>query len=240
MLRHGWPDAGLAVLGFKALGQLAEPAVPDLVLLLDDADESLRNAAIQALGYIGPPARAAVPALLDELRIGNLTALDSLGSIGPAAAEAAPVILAELEQLEGERVQPWIIALGKVGSDSAVPFLIEFLRRQDEKARGAGGGQTSLFLRQRAVEALGRIGPPARRAVPFLLELLTREEGGSLVSVYFKLATIQALAGIGPDASEAVPVLEEITRSEKYKNSQLPQFASAALNKIQRRENQNF
>lgn len=49
-------------------GPLAEPAVPDLVELLQDRDNIVRFVAASALGDVGPSARAAIPALTEALR----------------------------------------------------------------------------------------------------------------------------------------------------------------------------
>ncbi len=49
-------------------GPLAEPAVPDLVELLQDRDNIVRFVAAEALGNLGPTARSAVPALTEALR----------------------------------------------------------------------------------------------------------------------------------------------------------------------------
>src|SRR5688572_1980020 len=48
-------------------GPDAEPAVPDLIRLLDDPDLEVRKSAARALGRIGPAAQAAVPALMRSL-----------------------------------------------------------------------------------------------------------------------------------------------------------------------------
>jgi HEAT repeat protein len=49
------------------MGSDAKDAVPHLVKLLDDPDESVRKAATRTLGRIGPPADQAVPALVRTL-----------------------------------------------------------------------------------------------------------------------------------------------------------------------------
>ncbi|HEX5103979.1 MAG TPA: HEAT repeat domain-containing protein, partial [Pirellulaceae bacterium] len=49
------------------MGSDANPAVPDLVALLDDPDERIRKAATRTLGRIGPEAAPAVPALMRSL-----------------------------------------------------------------------------------------------------------------------------------------------------------------------------
>ncbi len=52
-----------AWMGFAALGSLAEPAAPTLIGMLDDRRWKIRRSAATSLGYIGPAARQAVPAL---------------------------------------------------------------------------------------------------------------------------------------------------------------------------------
>ena len=49
----------------------------------------------------------------------------------------------------------------------------------------------------------GRIGPPARDAVPLLIPLLGKASDA---------AAAQALGAIGPDAKEAVPALFELAK----------------------------
>ncbi len=53
----------LAWTGFAALEEIAEPAVPSLVKLLDSGRWNIRKSAAISLGYIGPAATGAVPAL---------------------------------------------------------------------------------------------------------------------------------------------------------------------------------
>lgn len=63
-LRRG--ETSERVLAIKTLarfGTLAVDAVPDLILVLQDENKSLRERAVTTLGRIGPPAKAAIPAL---------------------------------------------------------------------------------------------------------------------------------------------------------------------------------
>jgi HEAT repeat protein len=241
MLRNGWPDTGQAVEGFRVLGELAKPAVPELLLLVDEPDDSIRTSAILALGHVRGGAAEAVPTLVDELRIGNLAALESLGRIGPAAAEATPVIIAELKEINlehaPERAQPWVVALGNIGGEGAVPMLIGIVQTQEERIEGGEQSMPALYLRQRAVEALGRIGKGASEAVPMLVQLLEDKPGGDVVDFYFKAALIQALGRIGPEARAAVPVLRAIEQDPELRKYELPQFAASALARIEKPEN---
>jgi HEAT repeat protein len=61
----------MAWTGFATLGDIAEPAVPSLIKILDDKKWNSRKSAATSLGYIGPAASRAVPALRLRARDGN-------------------------------------------------------------------------------------------------------------------------------------------------------------------------
>jgi HEAT repeat protein/beta-glucanase (GH16 family) len=163
----------------------AGPAVPALIKLLKDESSAARQdaanprgrrqhrerewtargAAALALGAIGPPAAAAVPALTellkDEVADVRCSAAWGLGGIGPRAKPAVPALIELLgsdEQLQGFAAR----ALGKIGAEArdAVPALITLLNS------GAAG------IRPVAAWALGNMGPDAAAAVPAITELL--------------------------------------------------------------------
>lgn len=62
---------GMAMLGFKLLGPLAEPAVPALTKLLDDCEGDGAILASLALARIGPCAKESVPTLVRNLHDQN-------------------------------------------------------------------------------------------------------------------------------------------------------------------------
>ena len=143
--------------------------------------DPLRIAAMQALGAFGRAAAPAVPALLDALRDPDMRirwfAIESLALIGPDAK-------------------------------AAVPALIEALRSRDVAAAGAlRGVGTFMFgqmddgpIRLIAAEALGRIGPDAKAAIPDLLAGAGRPGFAGALR-----GGPAALGGIGPDAAQAIP-----------------------------------
>ena len=61
------------------------------------SDFEVRRAAIKALGKIGPDARAAIPALIRNMKDENAFireySAESLGQIGPVAKEAVPQLI---------------------------------------------------------------------------------------------------------------------------------------------------
>src|SRR5262249_4934277 len=78
-----------------------------------------------------------------------------------------------------------------------------------------------------AVEALGRIGPDARAAVPVLMEALAAPEP----YLMFRYRVAKALGGIGPAAKAAVPALTAIARDRSDK-SEVREAAAVAVMKI--------
>ncbi len=85
-----------------------------------------------------------------------------------------------------------LAAFGVLGmrGGPATPQLIEISKRETQR------GQTDW-----AVGALAEIGPPAKQAVPMLLQLVTSTNG------WIRQNTIRALGNIHADAPKVVPVL---------------------------------
>jgi serine/threonine-protein kinase len=155
------PDANArwrAAEGLGILGAQSQPAVPAIVVLLQDRNEVVRWRAAEALGKIGPAARPAVGALVAALRDrpGLLTteAAKALGRIAPGAGEAVPALSAALRSEEVFTRREAAKALGRAGADGAgaVPALIDALRDKDK------------VVRMEAARALGRMGGAARSA----------------------------------------------------------------------------
>jgi hypothetical protein len=140
-------------------------------------------AAATVLREAGEVALPVVVGLLaSEQRDDWQTALRALAALGPAARSAVPTLLAFLA--DDERAVEVVWTLGQIGTAEVVPHLVRLLDRGE-------------VLRRAVMEALGRIGPPARAAVPALrqlanqwgqrelqllamdaLHLITRREGG--------------------------------------------------------------
>ena len=73
--------------------------MPDLVIAFSDVDPFVRAWAAQAVGYIGPRAAGAVPALIELLNgdaASRGSACMALGEIGAAAESALPALRAAL------------------------------------------------------------------------------------------------------------------------------------------------
>jgi HEAT repeat protein len=110
----------------KEMGAIAAPAVPDLVGALVDPVAYVRAAAANALGAIGPAARAAVHPLAarllakDEQGLVLGSVATALGDIGPDAKDALPALQQVLKmrrvgsaaqeailRIEGKPVPTW-------------------------------------------------------------------------------------------------------------------------------------
>lgn len=88
-------------------------------------------------------------------------------------------------------------------SAAAVPGLIAIVRDD----------QVPWFSRRQAALTLGRMGTPARDAVPLLIELAGNDDGDAETSP--RLWSIKALALFGAEARDAAPLLIEIARDTK-------------------------
>jgi HEAT repeat protein len=164
------------VIGVAAqeLAGVGKPAVPYLIDALKRPGQRNRPAAMDALGAVGPDARAAVPALLEALKGGGQAereaAAMALGRIGPGASAAVPALVVLVRGSDpGDRMSA-AVALGGIGpaAREAVPALVAMLKDQ-ELPRG----------RVIAAIALGKIGPDAKPAVPALLGVLRNPVPGA-------------------------------------------------------------
>lgn len=171
------------------MGPLAAPATQLLAGQLEDPEA--RMPALRALEAIGPKAFAAVPRISELLshpdgyvRLGATFALVGIGSPWPVEGEAAP----------GDKPTP-----------SQAKTVAESLRvvLKDEL----------YWVPFPALDALARMGPAAKPALPEAIELLDRPYEQW---VWDRPAMIRRIiAAIGPEAGEAVPKLVQIVNKNK-------------------------
>ncbi|MEK6237744.1 MAG: HEAT repeat domain-containing protein, partial [Planctomycetales bacterium] len=194
--RIGPAAAPLVPAIFKALGRmegatppyvtselfanLGPAAIPHLIEALENPDGRVREIAASVLGKIGPPAKAATPALVrltrDPFYPVRSAAIRALDEIDGAQTDAAQTDAATLMKIinEGDyQLQPAaVIALGDTGDSAHVPFLVSLLR----KGR----------CRRSCVIALATLGPSA--APPMINALERNEIALDAVKVLGKLA----------------------------------------------------
>jgi HEAT repeat protein len=209
-------------MALELLRRIRAPAnVPALTKLLKDDNVYTRWMAARILGENGPAAKAAVPALIETLkdkeRPPRIWAAIALGDIGPEAKAAVPALATTSKTDEFDQVR-WHAAASQVwiaSEKAVVPLLIEAVKgpRIDDY----------FHSRQRAIEALGQLGPAGRPAVPALVEALTDKYSG------IRACAAAALGRIGPDAKDAIPAL---TAAMKEKDEGVRSAAAAAIKKI--------
>ena len=238
LLKDG--DEGVRLSACSDLGELgpdAEPAVAALITVVQDEGAgrilndgsgparrvlahdsskklSVRSAAAEALGKIGPKARAAVPALMEAAQDANPfvrfdTAI-ALWKIEGEAIRSVPILSSLLSVRPAGPRDPSVAsmaahALGDIGAETepAVPALIALLAR----GRREGGDE--------AAESLGKLGAAARTAEPKLLELLSVEILGGDDS-YHVITLATALAQIGCRSPEAIWALLDVVKDREY------------------------
>ncbi len=116
---------------------------------LKDEEGSVRKVAAEALGGIGPEAKAAVPALIEALKDpeGDVRreAAQTLGQIGPEAKAAVPALSEALKDTEWEVRSGAGRALGGIGPEAkaAIPALIE--ASKDEYGRDREAADEALW-----------------------------------------------------------------------------------------------
>ncbi len=137
----------------KALGDIGPATVAALAAVLKESPqgegtkrqmsanrlERKKAHAMEALGFIGPAAARAVPALVEALSSNDFkvasAAAVALGGIGPGAGEDAATALAE-KLIPGTNTGPFLQGLKGMGSSArpAAPALIAFLENTSKSA----------------------------------------------------------------------------------------------------------
>ncbi len=190
--RHHRTSGGEAIMAtLGAIGPGAGVARPIILDILRESSPDRAQAAAQALAAIGVPAqRENLAYFLWSARHAptidtQLTAIRELGNIGGASGQAREYLALVLAEGEDERLaEAASLALAAIG-EPAVPLLRSLLSRQSRATR-------------RAIDTLGRIGPPAQSAV---------DELGALMGVPqddIRRAALEALGRIG---EASVPLL---------------------------------
>ncbi|MGE3808002.1 MAG: HEAT repeat domain-containing protein [Gemmataceae bacterium] len=163
---------------------------------LKSPDPYQRIKALRAIERMGPSAKAAVPVLIEMVhdQAFRFWACVALGSIGPEAKEAIPTLL-KYYPAEGFRDAGASIALEGIGAP-AVPVLLKKLNDVDREVRWS------------TISSLGRIGPPAKPAIPQLKKAFKDR------SARVRIAAAEAAWNIDRDEA-AIPILIEALSGEQ-------------------------
>ncbi len=177
----------------------ADKVVPILIEQLKAPDDARRHEALLALANLGPAAKAAAPALAEQLKDIELggAAFMALSEMGPAAI---PVLVGLLKDPNPEYRRKALVVLYRFGPDAreALGPVLAALTDSDTE------------VRSRAAETIEAIGPEARDAVPYLVANLLAWQSE------VRATSALALGHLGPAAKEArLPLRECLMDPEK-------------------------
>jgi HEAT repeat protein len=218
-----------AALALGFIGKPAEPAIPALVQLLSDPENSVRQEAARSLAKIGP---MSVGPLIDTLdgadrkaRAAAIVALVDLGSQAAPAIEPLAAALRDHDHLIHGTAAEALSGIGK----PAVGMLISALDDPNPDVRHIAASALSRMgviadeavpslvrtlddtespVRAAAANALGRIGPAARAAVDSLQVRLKD------TAIEVRKTCAEALGRLGRLSITAVPTLLELQQDE--------------------------
>jgi HEAT repeat protein len=224
-----------------AAGAARADDLTKLIADLKDKDSDVRRAAAKAIAEMGPDGKPASAALITALKndkdlFVRRFAAQALGDVGADPKTAVPALASALkEDDKKELVEAALTSLGKMGAP-AVPPLIDAVKNKPaapKKDKGNKKGPAPIdhtsFIRTKAIEALGNIGPKAKAAVPALIDSL-RDPG-------VRTEAAVALGNIGPDARDAVSALQDATKAKGNKKDKgFKDAVSQAIKKIQATE----
>jgi HEAT repeat protein len=124
-----------------ALSHVGAPAVNPLISALTNANSTVRSAAAGALGYMGPQAEAAAPALVKSLRDEDdgvrARAALALGKIGVGSTEVVSALTSALTEPDMAIRCNAAFSLAQFGkgAEAAVPALTKLLEDPESSAR---------------------------------------------------------------------------------------------------------
>ncbi len=195
----------------------ADEVMPVLVAVIKNPKEHALalDQTLSLVAQIGPPARVAIPPLVDWLKTadpaldgGNVA--DALGAIGAAAVPPLAELLADKDT--APHVQRRVLrALGAAGPEGAAELV-----RVLEKGNAA--------LRPEAVRILGQMGPAGVGALPRLLEMAKSTEADQ------RFNAVYTFYMLGPEARPAAPLL---VAALKDTNAQAAGYAVQAFRTVQ-------
>lgn len=191
------------------LGELRDPRGIDLLIeSLASQDGDVAMHATTAVGRIGPPAAAAVPALCrfveDEECMFRGQAAESLGVIGLRGELSVPLLLKVLDDESYHLREKAAGSLGsivresKIEATEVVTGLIRVLESDDEDP-----------IRRAAIDSLAAIGEPAAPAVSHLTKAIADEDW------QLRSKAILALAKIGEASRSAIPSIIKAVSDEE-------------------------
>jgi hypothetical protein len=226
----------LGVLLFVAMAAQAAD-IDALVKQLKDKDSDARRKAVKELGEAGKDAQSAAPALVEALKDKDLFvrrfAAQALGDV-EADPKVAAKPLAEVLKNPKEKKEVQEAAAGSLGRMGAAGVAPLTAAIKDDA--------TDNDVRRRAVEALGKIGPDAKPAIPALLVVLRMAPGakkkGADKDADFRIEAATALGHIAtPGDKEVLETLRDMGGGKDLKkNKNLGDAIKKAVQEIEMRK----
>ncbi|HWY74594.1 MAG TPA: hypothetical protein VN281_03200 [Verrucomicrobiae bacterium] len=195
----------------KRLGPAAEPAVPELIRLLDRKDSDEKAAAANCLASIGPGAEAAVPALLAAWKRDaslEISVLRALRQIGPGARPA----LSRMGNVSDPRIAEFTIM--RIRGESSQPFI--------EKLRNFSSSNAWW----QTASLVGELGTNAESAVPLILSALRTIPATNTTDLDY---AIEALGQIHCQPEVCVPAIIPFLKSNDFEMRRRALLALAAF-----------
>ena len=210
----------LGMAAAKAIADIGEPALPDLLKANKGTKLPQRMGAAFAIAQIRPVPPDAVALLRPYLKAAapevRAGAIGHLGQMGADAKDVIPDLVAMLsDKVHSELVRQEIAtALGEIG-EPAVPAILECAKHK------------SAVTRRWSAVILGKMKSPPGDAVPTLARLLSKDPESEV-----RTAAAKALGEFGPDADSVVSVLQQSASTDR--NMEVRNAAFEALKKIKK------
>lgn len=213
----------------KNLGEPAEGAVPELIVLAKDAtaDRFSRVYALQIISLWGGEDKGTGPALMQALAEKDAhptvrqAAAEGLGRLGGDDPATVTALGTALTSAPPEVRRSAAAALGQLSAKAGPAW--QGIKTTLEDRKGDSGTRYPLI---RTAAALAKANADA---VPVLAKLAQDDDAAEN-----RLAAIQELGDLGPTATAAIPVLQGIAQGDA--RATLREAAQAALKKINKGE----
>jgi len=189
-----WQVRSSAAYAIGRQGIRARGALPDLFDVLRFDEPMVGEAAIEAIGRVGPTGLDV--ALTDSFPSVRLGAARIVGALGANAVETTPALAKVMAERSISMRRTAALALGAIGptADAGAPSLADALKDGDWSVRWA------------SARALGKLGTGAAPAVPALADALRDLDSRVCEAAAF------ALEGIGPAAAGSIAALAQAVR----------------------------
>ncbi|MBS0203213.1 MAG: HEAT repeat domain-containing protein [Planctomycetes bacterium] len=195
----------------------------------NDKDPEVRVSASLALLRIAPednvPLRFLIASLGNDKNgtAGPICAAESLEQLGARAKPAFDALVSATEHRDKFVRMSAIDALAAIDGKAAIKMLRRCMKDKDPQ------------VRERASEALGKLGPLSAAAVEDLIVAL--DDDSDTLSFYVRQSAARTLGMIGPAAAAALPRLEQLSADSD--DEEMQRIASVSVRQIRNSQRTN-